>query len=382
MSLNKISDGNPYESEEYFPNNEDYYDILSDCKSLLTEQKMNSIRIIFKEIVDVQSIKRQIYINGIVDIPNKILYTHFLNIFLDYVSDLDSFITLPLIFEEQDKKLINGKDNIMNNNNNLYDKVFYVNSAKRQNIFNINGNVIYFEDLLEKEELKKKLKLLIFWDGIKDIENDIKKYLNIENNYNKYLSVIFISNIDDFIKKKSFLQDNKYYRILDPDKTNEIENNIIKDNIYYVFDDKFLHNKYYVIKFPWFIILKQDNEIFDSGILRVEDIQDKIENFLGENPESKQNINNLFWIDLSNKIKLNLIRKINLQLAKNNYKNIHFYIETNSSIASDNMMSSFDIDAYFIGSLGFIDFNIFKGFAEKICREEKIKNIHFNIERN
>ena len=52
--------------------------------------------------------------------------------------------------------------------------------------------------------------------------------------------------------------------------------------------------------------------------------------------ESKQNINILLWIDLSNKIKINLIRKINLELVKQNYKNIYFYMEINAFIASDN----------------------------------------------
>ena len=79
---------------------------------------MDSIRIIFKEIVDAQSIKRQIYINGIVDMPNKILYTHFLNVFLDYISDLDCFLNLPLIFQEYDKKLQNEND--IKNNNNIF----------------------------------------------------------------------------------------------------------------------------------------------------------------------------------------------------------------------------------------------------------------------
>ena len=378
MSMYKIEEeGNPIESEEYFSINENYYDILSDCKSLLTEQKMDSIRIIFKEIVDAQSIKRQIYINGIVDMPNKILYTHFLNVFLDYISDLDCFLNLPLIFQEYDKKFQN--ENNINNSNSIYDKVYYINSANRQTIYNINGNIIYFEDLLEKEEIKNKLKLLIFWEGIKDIESDIKQYLNIAKNYNKYLSVIFISNIANFLKKKEFLQDNNYYKILNTDGINE--KNITKDNVNFIFDDKFLHNKYYVIKFPWFIILKYNNDIFDSGFLRFEEIQDKIENFLGENPESKQNINNLFWIDLSNKIKINLVRKINLELTKKNYKNIHFYMETNASVANEKLMSSFDIDAYFIGSLKFQDFNVFKQFAEEICKKEKIKNIHFNIDK-
>lgn len=36
-------------------------------------------------------------------------------------------------------------------------------------------------------------------------------------------------------------------------------------------------------------------------------------------------------------------------------------------------MSSFNIDAYFFGSLKFQDFKIFKEFAEKICKEEKLK---------
>lgn len=177
------------------------------------------------------------------------------------------------------------------------------------------------------------------------------------------------------------MQEKKYYRVLDPDSVTENENANFNDNIYFVFDENFLHNKYYVIKFPWFIILNKNNVILDSGLLWVEEIQGKIENFLGENPQSGQNINNLFWIDLSNKIKLNLVRKINLKLAKNNYKNIYFYIETNASIASDKLMSSFNIDAYFFGSLKFQDFKIFKEFAEKYAKKKKIKNIHFNIEK-
>lgn len=377
MSSIRMSEGISTESEEYFPLNENYYDILDDCKSLLTEQKMDFIRIIFKEIVDVQSIKRQIYIMGVVDIPNKLLYSNFLNIFLDYISELDSFITLPQIFQQQN---ISKKDQT-NNKNDMYDKVFYINSTKRQGIFNINGNKIFFEDLLEKNGLKKDLKLLIFWKDISDIERDINEYINLSKNYRKYISVIFISDIEGYFEKKTFLQEKKYYRVLDPDILTDNENANFNDNIYYVFDENFLHNKYYVIKFPWLVILNKNNDIMDSGILRVEEIQDRIENFLGENPKSGQNINNLFWIDLSNKIKLNLIRKINLKLAKGNYKNIYFYIETNVSIANDKYMSSFDIDAYFFGTLKFQDFKIFKEFAEKICKEEKIKNVHFNIEK-
>jgi len=338
---------------------------------------MDFIRIIFKEIVDVQSIKRQIYIMGVVDIPNKILYSQFLNLFLDYISELDSFITLPKIFQQQNITTKNHTDN----KNDMYDKVFYVNSSKRQSVFNINGNKIFFEDLLEKNGLKKDLKLLIFWKDISDIDHDINEYLNLARNYNKYLSVIFISDKEGYFEKKTFLQENKYYKVLDPDNLSENENANFNDNIYFVFDENFLHNKYYVIKFPWFIILNKNNDIFDSGILWAEEIQGKIENFLGDNPKSGQNINNLFWIDLSNKIKLNLVRKINLKLAKSNYKNIYFYIETNVSVASDKLMSSFNIDAYFFGSLKFQDFKIFKEFAEKICKEEKIKNIHFNIEK-
>lgn len=377
MSSIRMSEGISKESEEYFPLNENYYDILDDCKSLLTENKMDFIRIIFKEIVDVQSIKRQIYIMGVVDIPNKILYSQFLNLFLDYISELDSFITLPKIFQQQNITTKNHTDN----KNDMYDKVFYVNSSKRQSVFNINGNKIFFEDLLEKNGLKKDLKLLIFWKDISDIDHDINEYLNLARNYNKYLSVIFISDKEGYFEKKTFLQENKYYKVLDPDNLSENENANFNDNIYFVFDENFLHNKYYVIKFPWFIILNKNNDIFDSGILWAEEIQGKIENFLGENPQSGQNINNLFWIDLSNKIKLNLVRKINLKLAKSNYKNIYFYIETNVSVASDKLMSSFNIDAYFFGSLKFQDFKIFKEFAEKICKEEKIKNIHFNIEK-
>ena len=231
---NEISEGNPNESFEYFSLNENYYDILSDCKSLLTEQKMDSIRIIFKEIVDVQSIKRQIYINGIVDIPNKILFNTFLNSFLDYISDLDSFINVPLIFQEYDKKLKNGNDT----NNSIYNKVYYVNSSKRNNIYNINGNVIYLEDLLERNEFKKQLKILIFWNDINDI--DIQHYLNIAKNYNKYLSIIFISDIEGFIQKKKYLQENNYYRTLNPDNPND--NSIIK--IIYIL---FLMKNFYMI---------------------------------------------------------------------------------------------------------------------------------------
>ena len=53
--------------------------------------------------MDINSIKRQIYLNGVIDISNKILYSQFLDTFLDYISELNSFINLPLIFQEQNK---------------------------------------------------------------------------------------------------------------------------------------------------------------------------------------------------------------------------------------------------------------------------------------
>jgi hypothetical protein len=364
MSINQVQLGKPYDSEEYFPLNENYYDILSDCKSLLSENQMETIRIIFKEIVDINSIKRQIFINGIIDMSNKILYTQFLDAFFDYISELNSFINLPLIFQDKENN---------SSNKNIFDKVYYVTSTKRQNIYDINGNIIYFEDLLAQKEFEQKLKLLIFWKNEKDIEENMNQYLSLAKNYKSLMNFIFISNIENFIQKKKFLEENNYYRVLD--------DNIgrIKDNIYYIFDDKFLINKYHVIKYPWFVILSKDNNIFTSGVLRLENIQNKIDNFTGNNPESKQNISNLFWIDLSNKIKLNLVRKINLELSNNHYKNIHFYIETNSSIASNDLLSSFDIDAYFFGKLEDPNIEEFKQFAERICEKEKIKNIFYNI---
>ena len=364
MSINKFQSGKPYDSEEYFPLNENYYDILSDCKSLLSENQMETIRIIFKEIVDINSIKRQIFINGIIEMSNKILYTQFLDAFLDYISELNSFINLPLIFQDKENN---------SSNKNIFDKVHYVTSTKRQNIYDINGNIIYFEDLLDQKEFEQKLKLLIFWKNEKDIEENMNQYLSLAKNYKSLMNFIFISNIENFIQKKKFLEENNYYRVLD--------DNIgrIKDNIYYIFDDKFLINKYHVIKYPWFVILSKDNNIFTSGVLRLENIQNKIDNFTGNNPESKQNISNLFWIDLSNKIKLNLVRKINLELSNNHYKNIHFYIETNSSIASNDLLSSFDIDAYFFGKLEDPNIEEFKQFAERICEKEKIKNIFYNM---
>jgi hypothetical protein len=364
MSINQVQLGKPYDSEEYFPLNENYYDILSDCKSLLSENQMETIRIIFKEIVDINAIKRQIFINGIIEMSNKILYTQFLDAFLDYISELNSFINLPLIFQDKENN---------SSNKNIFDKVYYVTSTKRQNIYDINGNIIYFEDLLAQKEFEQKLKLLIFWKNEKDIEENMNQYLSLAKNYKSLMNFIFISNIENFIQKKKFLEENNYYRVLD--------DNIgrIKDNIYYIFDDKFLINKYHVIKYPWFVILSKDNNIFTSGVLRLENIQNKIDNFTGNNPESKQNISNLFWIDLSNKIKLNLVRKINLELSNNHYKNIHFYIETNSSIASNDLLSSFDIDAYFFGKLEDPNIEEFKQFAGSICEKEKIKNIFFNI---
>ena len=358
-----------YEIEEYLPLNENYYDILSDCKSLLREQNMDTIRIIFKEIADINSIKRDIYINGLVDTANKISYLQFYNKFLDYISELDSFINLLSLYQEQDKRRIE-----QNNQNNIFDKVYYVSSTTRQNIYDINGNIIFFEDLLNQEEFDQKLKILIFWDDINDIESKIKQYIDIAKNYVLNINFIFISNIDNFIKKKSFLLENNYYRILDENTK------FIKNNIYYIFDDKFLFSKYYVVKTPWYAILSKNNDLFDSGILRLENIKNKINNFLGDNPESKQNISNLFWLDLSNKIKLNTIRKINLKLAENNYKNIHFYIETNVSIANQDLLSSFNIDAYFFGKLESENIDKFKEFAENICEKEKIKNIFYNIQ--
>ena len=368
MASTDIQEGKPKESEEYFPLNENYYDILSDCKSMLSENNMNTIRIIFKEIVDINSIKRQIFINGIIDMSTKILYTQFLNNFLDYVSELDSFINLPLVFQEQEND-INNKSGINNN----FDKVYYVTSSKRQNIYDINGDILYFEDLLAGKEFEMKLKLLIFWKDENDLKENMEQYLSLAKDYNLYMNFIFISDITNFIQKKKFLQENNYYRALD-EKIGKI-----KDNTYYIFDDKFLKNKYHLIKYPWFVILNKTNDIFASGILHIENIRNRIENFIGPNPDSKQNINNLFWIDLSNKIKLNLVRKINLELAQNNYQNIYFYIETNSSIACEDLLSSFDIDAHFFGNIEEQNIEEFKNFAERICEREKIKNIFYNI---
>ena len=362
-----LKDGRPYETEEYMPLNENYYDILSSCKSLLSENKLDTIRIIFKEIVDINSIKRQIYINGIIDMTNKILYSQFLNTFLDYISELNSFINLPLIFQEQNKEINNSQ------NKNIFDKVYYVTSTKRQNIYDINGNISYLEDFLIQKDFEEKFKLLIFWKNVKDIEENINQYLSIANDYIKNVNFIFISEIENFIHKKKFLIENNYYREFD-NKADKIEN-----NIYYIFDDKFLFNKFHVIKCPWFVLLNKNNDIFSSGILRIENIKNKIDNYIGINPESGQNISNLFWIDLSNKIKLNLVRKINLELANNNFKDIHFFIETNSSIAYDDLLSSFDIDAYFFGKLESQNIDEFKEFAEKICEREKIKNFYFKI---
>ena len=127
--------------------------------------------------------------------------------------------------------------------------------------------------------------------------------------------------------------------------------------------------------------MNKNNDIFASGILRIENIRNKIDNFINPNPDSKQNINNLFWIDLSNKVKLNLVRKINLELSQNNFPNIHFYIETNTSIACNDLLSSFDIDAHFFGNLGELNIDEFKFLAERICEREKIKNIFYNINK-
>ena len=361
MSSDIKREGRPQESDEYLSLNENYYDILSDCKSLLSEYKIDSIRIIFKEIVDIYSIKRQIYLNGIIDMSNKFLYSKFLETFLDYISELDSFINLPSIFKEQ------------NNNKFSLDRVYYVASTKRQNIYDIDGNSFNFEDFLGQKDYEQKLKILIFWKDEKDIEENMNQYLSIAKNYNSYMNFIFISGQENFIRKKNFLLENNFYRILN-DKIEKI-----KENIYYIFDDNFLCHKYNVISYPWLVILNKNNDIFCSSILRKENIKNKIDNYLGNNPESKQNISNLFWIDLSNKIKLNLIRKINLELSKNNYNDIHFYIETYSSIARNELLSSFDIDAHFFGKLEEQNIEKFKEFAEQICRKEKIKNIFYDI---
>ena len=369
MSKNSIPNSQPNESDEYLPVTENSYEILCDCKSLLTSHKMDTIRIIFKEIVDVQSIKRHIFTNGIIDMTNKILFSDFFNSFLDYISESDDFIITHPIFEEK----------ALNNYEDIYNKIYYINSSKRQNIFNINGNIIYFEDFLAKEELKNNLKLLIFWRDKKDIESNMKNYIDIAKIYSKYLSIVFISNISDFVEKKLFLQENNYYRAMDNDTQNMSDKNYLQSNVYYIFDDKFLQNKFYVFKYPFFTLLNTNNDILDSGILMAENIQERIANFLDENPNSGQNIKNLFWLDLSNKIKINLVRKINLEIKKYNYKNIYFFIETNSSIANENLKSSFDIDAYFIGNVSFQEENNFKELAKKICDENKIENIHFRL---
>ena len=353
------------ESDHYTPITEDIYEIIMKCKSLLTDSKIDSIRVIIKEIVDINSIKRQIFLNGIIDMQNLLNYKTFLKIFEDYVTDLDCFFTLPEIFQHYDKILDN------NNEGNIFDKVFYVNSSKKQSLININGNIINLEDLLKEEPIKGKLKLLIFWKTTNDIEFDMDIYLDIAKTYNNSIYIIFISNSDDFIQKKIYLHEKKFVH------ESNTKINDICDNIQYIFDDKFLFNKFFIIKFPWFTILDKNNNIYDSGILRIDEIKSRVSNFLGTNPESGKNINNLFWIDISDKIKKNIVKEINLMLSELNYNNIFFYIETNISIALDNYNSFFDIDAYFIGDLKGSNNQEFKDKATKICDSKKIKNINY-----
>ena len=350
------------DSEDYIPIplNEDSYEIIMKCKTLLTDSKIDSIRIILKEVVDLKSIKRQIYINGTLSPQNKLNYQIFYNTFLDYISDLDSFSSLPKLFNDNEK--------------NGFDKIYYIDPLKRNNLVNINGDVIELEELLNKEEIKEKLKLLIFWKKADDIEKDMDIYLNIAKTYNKYIHIIFISTSEDFVEKKLYLYNKKFYR------ENENSKTAFYNNIEYIFDDKFLFNKYFVIKFPWFTLLDKNNKIYDSGFLRKEELKNIIDNFLGNNPESGKNIDNLYWIDISNKIKINLVKEINLLLSEQNYNDVFFYIEMNISIALNEYNTVFDIDGYFIGDLNGKDRKEFQKIAKIICDSKKIKNIHYNLD--
>ena len=348
--------------DEYIPIpiNEDSYEIMMECKSLLRDSKIDSIRIILKEIVDLKSIKRQIYINGIISPQNKLNYKSFYNTFLDYISDLDSFLSLPNLFG--------------NNLKNTYDRIYYIDPSKTNNLVNIKGDIIELEELLNKEEVKDKLKLLIFWKNADDIEKDMDIYLNLAKTYNKCIHLIFISTNEDFVEKKLYLNEKKFYR------ENENSKTAFYNNVEYIFDDKYLFNKYFVIKFPWFTLLDKNNNIYDSGFLRKDEIKNIIDNFLGNNPESGKNIDNLYWVDIGNKIKINLIKEINLLLSEKDYNDVFFYVEMNISIALQDYNTVIDIDGYFTGDLNGKDIKEFKRIAQNICDSKKIKNIHFNLD--
>ena len=87
---------------------------------------------------------------------------------------------------------------------------------------------------MAQKDFDNKLKLLIFWKDNKDIEENMRQFLLIANNYSNMVNFIFITDIENFIQKKKFLIENNYYRVID-DKIEKIEN-----NIYYIFDEKFM----------------------------------------------------------------------------------------------------------------------------------------------
>lgn len=363
----------PPTSEDYLPGNEESHDIILKCKSLLFESQIDSIRIIFHEIVDIKSIKREIFINGIVDMAYKSSYFPFLNKFQDYIADLDCFLAIPSLFKEVDKKFK------VNNNDNFFDRVFYNNSFRSQNAYDINGNNFYMEDLLNTENIRNTYKFLIFWESLESI--NIEPILELANLSQNKITFFFISSIDNFIEKKIMLNEKQinYSPVKAKIQENNGNNIEISPNIFYIFDNRYLQSKYYVLKFPWLTIINKENLELYSSIFRNEEIESKINNFRNVHPTSVENTKNLVWVNITDNIKKSIIKEINEKLSKNGYKQVYFYMEMSAVIAKKGIDCIYNIDGYFIGTLKGQSFNAFKYFTNKICEEKKLKNIYYSL---
>ena len=346
----------PIESDEYTLKTEDSFEVIKKLRELLSSSKLDSVRIIFEERTNIEEVRRKISTIGVVDHTMKLLYKNYIYNYEKYVSDLSC--------------LISSQHQIISN-------ITSIDSFRSQRIFDINGNPIVYSTLSEDKEMKKKLKLLIFYEDIDTV--NMEDVISLAKLYFEKLLIFVVSKLDNFIEKKEKLLDKRYYRNID--KNTSIKDSFINKHITYLFDKDFLVNKYFCDRYPWCVILDKDDTILYQNDLTSMELKPVIKNYLSPNPKSLKNLDNLFWVDLPNSIKLNLVRDFNLKLQSNGFKYVYFRVETYAIIAKENLLSTFDINAIFSGYVkDERELKSLREFGDKLCESKDISNVQYKIE--
>jgi hypothetical protein len=265
---------------------ENLSDLLPILKNELKTCPYESITSEVKENASINGIKRSFKING--QIPSK--YSSELN---EFKNDLFSSLTNTNSFFDIDD----------NESWKIEETQAKGQKFESPNVFDIEGN----ETIIK---LPQKDCIIFIYEN--------NEQLNYLMDKMKKIPIIFVCKTNNFFqKKKDLIQNGKLY-----------------DYQHYFFseDDQAFKN----LKLPRIIIINEKGQIFDNRSLEKLNEIDSLENNLLYSPvedvdNEYENLNS-WWLNANNKIKMDVIYKINRQLDEAGFNNIDFEIDTSCKI--------------------------------------------------